>query len=192
MAENPRRRTALADAGLRVLARDGTRGLTHRAVDAEAGLPAGTSSNYFRNRRELLHALAQRILERIGPDPLRVADRAELEADLDLFVDYLRDLVERTTSAPELTLALFELRLEATRDPALAEILQPTLAASYADDVAFHTSRGLPGGALEVALLHYAIDGLLLDRLTTTIDPDLDTDTIVDLLVRRLVGPECR
>ena len=35
------RQAALSDAGLRLVARDGLRGLTHRAVDAEAGVPLG-------------------------------------------------------------------------------------------------------------------------------------------------------
>jgi hypothetical protein len=35
--------------------------------------------------------------------------------------------------------------------------------------------------------LHYAIDGLLLDRLTTPIDPDLSVDQVVEQLVRRLL-----
>jgi DNA-binding transcriptional regulator YbjK len=51
MARNDERRRELADAGLAVLARDGARGLTHRAVDSAAGAPAGTASNYFRTRR---------------------------------------------------------------------------------------------------------------------------------------------
>jgi hypothetical protein len=41
--------------------------------------------------------------------------------------------------------------------------------------------------AFEIALLHYAIDGLLLDRLTTPIDPDLSVDQVVEQLVRRLL-----
>ena len=35
------RRTAILDGALAVLAEQGMRGLTHRAVDAAAGLPAG-------------------------------------------------------------------------------------------------------------------------------------------------------
>ena len=38
------RRAELADAALRVVAREGSRGLTHRAVDEEAGVPTGTAS----------------------------------------------------------------------------------------------------------------------------------------------------
>lgn len=57
---NAARRDRLADAAMLILARDGTRGLTHRAVDAEAGEPPGTTSRYFRTRQALLTAVMER------------------------------------------------------------------------------------------------------------------------------------
>ena len=53
------RRTLIADAALRLIGTAGTRALTHRGVDAEAGLPAGSTSYYCRRRVDLL-ALALR------------------------------------------------------------------------------------------------------------------------------------
>ncbi|WP_349875754.1 TetR family transcriptional regulator [Micromonospora sp. HUAS YX12] len=188
MARNPERRTLLADAGLRVLADAGARGLTHRAVDAEAGVPTGTTSNYFPSRAALLAGLAERIFDRIAPDPAVLADLGRREPSLALMTDYLRDIVARTTREPGLTRALFELRLEAARRPELRAALGGVLRLGYADDVAHHVAAGLPGGAYEVALLHYAVDGLLLDLLTTSIDAGFDTDQVVSDLVSRLVG----
>lgn len=57
------RRTVLADAAIGVLADAGVRGLTHRAVDAAAGLPVGTTSAYLRTRQALLTALVRRLVE---------------------------------------------------------------------------------------------------------------------------------
>ncbi|MEU4633410.1 TetR family transcriptional regulator [Micromonospora chalcea] len=188
MARNPERRTLLADAGLRVLADAGARGLTHRAVDAEAGVPTGTTSNYFPSRAALLAGLAERIFDRIAPDPAVLADLGRRAPSLALMTDYLRDIVARTTREPGLTRALFELRLEAARRPELRSALGGVLRQGYADDVAHHLAAGLPGGAYEVALLHYAVDGLLLDLLTTSIDAGFDTDQVVSDLVSRLVG----
>ncbi|MEV4519854.1 TetR/AcrR family transcriptional regulator [Micromonospora tulbaghiae] len=188
MARNPERRTLLADAGLRVLADAGARGLTHRAVDAEAAVPTGTTSNYFPSRAALLAGLAERIFDRIAPDPDVLADLGRREPSLALMTDYLRDIVARTTREPGLTRALFELRLEAARRPELRAALGGVLRRGYADDVAHHLAAGLPGGAYEVALLHYAVDGLLLDLLTTSIDAGFDTDQVVSDLVSRLVG----
>jgi DNA-binding transcriptional regulator YbjK len=59
----PSRSEVVADAAVTVLARDGLRGLTHRAVDAEAGLPDGSTSNCFRSRTALLEAILTRLEE---------------------------------------------------------------------------------------------------------------------------------
>lgn len=188
MARNPERRALLADAGLRVLAATGARGLTHRAVDAEAGVPTGTASNYFPSRAALLGALGERIFERFAPDQAVLAELGGREPSLALVTDYLWYIVERTTREPDLTRALFELRLEAARRPDFGRALGTVLRQGYADDVAFHVAAGLPGGAFEVALLHYAVDGLLLDLLTTSVDAGFDVDQVVAALVSRLVG----
>lgn len=187
MSRNPDRRRQLVDAGLRVLAVSGARGLTHRAVDTQAAVPVGTASNYFRSRDALLGALGERIMERFAPDPVVLAELDARPASRELFVDYLRYLVERTTREPELTRALVELRLEAVRRPGLAAILGDTLRRGYRDDVAFHAATGLAGGPFEIALLHYALDGLLLDLLTVSIGADADPDEVVAAFVDRLV-----
>ena len=71
MVRNDERRSALADAGIRVLADEGARGLTHRAVDAAAGTPRGTASNYFPSRDELIAALTAVGVEKIVHAALR-------------------------------------------------------------------------------------------------------------------------
>jgi hypothetical protein len=109
-------------------------------------------------------------------------------AILGVFGDYVRDIVARLTTNRDVTLALFELRLEAARHPELAQTMGTWQRESFAGDVAFNTKAGMPGGPREVALFHYAIDGLLFDRLTTPIDPSTPTDTIVDALVERLLS----
>ena len=74
----------VADAALDVVAAQGMKGLTHRAVDAASGSPAGTTSNYFRTRAALVEAAVDRLEERdlelwaadreapppVGPDAL--------------------------------------------------------------------------------------------------------------------------
>jgi DNA-binding transcriptional regulator YbjK len=51
----------LLDAALTVVADKGMKGLTHRAVDAAAQLPEGTTSNYYRNRAALVEAVLDRL-----------------------------------------------------------------------------------------------------------------------------------
>lgn len=187
MAKNEARRSALADAGIAVLAREGSRGLTHRAVDDEAGVPTGTASNYFRSREALIAGLFQRIGERLAPTPDDLAQRAAQTPSPALFADYLRDIVRRLLGEREVTLALFELRLEAARRPELAAALEEWQHAGFEGDVAFNSAAGLPGGRAEIALFHYAIEGLVFDRLTSSIDPGTPTDDVVDALVAGLL-----
>ena len=58
------RRTTLADAALTIVADHGLKGLTHRAVDREASVPPGTTSNYFRTRAALIGAVVDRLEQR--------------------------------------------------------------------------------------------------------------------------------
>ncbi|MFD5214339.1 TetR/AcrR family transcriptional regulator [Microbacterium sp. NPDC058345] len=187
MAKNDARRNALADAGIAVLAREGSRGLTHRAVDAEAGVPTGTTSNYFRSREKLIAGLFERIGARLAPTPDELAARASEPPTRELFADYIRDIVRRLTTHREVTLALYELRLESARRPELAASLGDWQRAGLDGDIAFNQAAGLPGGRQEIALFHYAIEGLVFDRLTSPIDPDTPTDDIVDALVAGLL-----
>lgn len=187
MARNDERRNLLADAGLRVLADEGARGLTHRAVDRAADVPLGTASNYFRSRDALVAGLVERIGERLAPDEDVLTSLAGREPSRELFADYVRYIVRRLTENREVTLALFELRLESRRRPEVAEMLSRWGQSGFEADVAFNTSAGLPGSAREIALLHYAVDGLVLDRLTTPLMPDRSTDEIIDDLVAGLL-----
>ncbi|AYJ47521.1 TetR/AcrR family transcriptional regulator [Rhodococcus sp. P1Y] len=187
MARNPQRRSELADAGIRILAAEGARGLTHRAIDDAAGVPKGTSSNYFRSREDIVAGLIERIGERLAPDPEVHAPLAAQTPSPELFAEYTRDIVARLLGNRDVTLALFELRLEASRRPEIRDALGRWQRSNFRGDVEFNLAAGLPGGSKEIALFHYAIDGLLLDRLTYPIDPDTSTDDIVDSLVAGLL-----
>ncbi|TDE45729.1 hypothetical protein E1295_24090 [Nonomuraea mesophila] len=52
-----------ADAAIDVIAEHGMRALTHRAADARAALPPGSTSSCFRTRHALLDAVLRRMLE---------------------------------------------------------------------------------------------------------------------------------
>ena len=170
-----------------MLAREGSRGLTHRAVDAAAAVPIGTTSNYFRSRDALVAGLVDRIGERLAPSPEDLERRASGTPGRALFADYVRDIVRRLSDDRDVTIALFELRLESSRRPEVAAVLGAWQRAGLDADVAFNAEAGLPGGRREIALFHYAIDGLLLDRLTSPIDPETSTDDIIDDLVAGLL-----
>ncbi|GGQ00066.1 TetR/AcrR family transcriptional regulator [Streptosporangium pseudovulgare] len=57
------RARVVAEAAITLLAERGMRGLTHRAVDEEAGLPPGSTSNLARTRSALLELALERLAE---------------------------------------------------------------------------------------------------------------------------------
>lgn len=187
IATNTERRTQLLDAAISLLADRGARGLTFRAVDDVAGVPVGTASNYFNDRGELIAQVFERITVRLTPDTETLARLGERQPSAELFGDYMRDIVSRLTTERDVTLSLFELRLEASRSPEVASLVRRWQRDGFAADVDFHTDARLPGGRDHVALFHYAIDGLILDRLTEPIDPATPTDHVIDLLVDGLL-----
>lgn len=58
--------------------------------------------------------------------------------------------------------------------------MQNWVSTGFAADVAFNEQADLPGGRSQLALFHYALDGLMLDRLTAPIDPSTSTDQVID------------
>ena len=190
MVRNIDRRNALADAGLGILAEQGARGLTHRAIDQRAGVPVGTASNYFRNRNALIAGLVERIGERLAPTPEFLAAHEGKEPSRELFTEYLTDIAARLLGNREVTIALFELRLESLRRPEVAAMLKEWRCAGFDDDVEFHRAAGLPGDRRDIALFHYAIEGLLFDRLTGPLMPEESTGDIVSEFADRLLPCE--
>ncbi len=177
----------LADAGLAVLARDGARGLTHRAVDREAGVPLGTASNYFRSRDALIAGLVERIGRRLAPSEEFLREREGRTPSRALFTEYLQNIAHRLLGDREVAVALFELRLESIRRPEVAALFGQWRREGFAADVAFNARAGLPGGEREIALFHYAMDGLLWDRLAGPLMPQVGTEEIVEALVDGLL-----
>ncbi|CCF61282.1 putative transcriptional regulator [Nocardia cyriacigeorgica GUH-2] len=57
------RRLLIADAAIELVAAEGIRALTHRAVDSAMALPPGSTSYYFRTKRALLEAMITHITE---------------------------------------------------------------------------------------------------------------------------------
>jgi DNA-binding transcriptional regulator YbjK len=113
------RRAAIADAAIHLVATRGLRGLTHRAVDTEAGLPPGSTSYYLRTRSALLTACVNRMLDRdlAGTTPAPASAGPDLE---ELLVGMVLNLVRQR---PDDLIARYELSLEASRQPELRDAI---------------------------------------------------------------------
>lgn len=101
----------------------GIRALTHARVDARAGLPKGSTSNWFRTRAALLAGLIEHIADAERSDaPIAPTTDTTTEQDV---VDLICSLIE-TASGPQAarTRVRFALSLEAAHD---AELLAPLL-----------------------------------------------------------------
>ncbi|MER7490017.1 TetR family transcriptional regulator [Streptomyces sp. NPDC126497] len=186
---NEQRRAALVDAAIEVLAREGIRGLTFRAVDTEAAVPVGTASNYFGSRDDLLTQAGARVYERLQPDEELVARQRAAGRDRDAYAGLMRELVGRIAAFRTGYLALLELRLEATRRPRLREVLTERVRADVEANVRHHEGSGLPGDALAVKLLHLTLNWLIVEQLTLpdVFGPD-ERERLVTAAVERIVA----
>lgn len=161
---SPRRREILS-AATTVLAQQGNRGLTHRAVDREAGLPEGSCSAYYRSRDALLGALGDFVADRLSADVAALGVRlATCPGDHERAVSEVSRLFSRWLDQPDLLAARLELTVAATRDPQLAERF-----ARWRDDLVamvrvVMSDAGKDGGASAETLIA-ALDGVLLASL---------------------------
>ncbi len=162
---NPERRQALLDASIEVLAREGARGLTFRAVDQEAGVPAGTASNYFPNRDALLVQVGNRYYERLIPSEEAMA-KSRGPQTRESMTELMTEVVERVFHFRTGYLAILELRLEATRRPELQALLTERVRADLDFNIANFRESQLPGDEDAVVLLYLALNWLILERLT--------------------------
>jgi AcrR family transcriptional regulator len=156
--EHASARAAILDAARRLATRDGARGLTLRGVATEAGYAPAALYGYFKNRGELVLALAADELAALsksmrnagsdaaGPNKLADATRAALS--------YLAD-------AEAIAAALAE--LPSNGEPSSARHFNGRLIAAM---IAFADAAGLPSASREnqcdVALLSAMIAGLAL------------------------------
>lgn len=191
MRQNPGRRTALLDAAIEVLAREGSRGLTLRAVDAEAGVPTGTATNYFKNRADMLAQVMGRTRERLTPDAGDLTATLKAETGHALEVTLMRQLLDRMRRDRASYLAMFELRLEGTRRPELQAALNEAFSAELDFNIGFHLDNaeaGLPGDRTGVILLYFAMLGLILDEITAPAVLDhFDLDDLLKTMITRLL-----
>ncbi|GAA4915764.1 TetR/AcrR family transcriptional regulator [Streptomyces coeruleoprunus] len=161
------RRTVLADAAIDVLADGGMRALTHRAVDAAAGLPAGTTSAYFRTREALLTALVKRLVERDQAELAAAAAAAPLPRDPDELAAALTAFCARRLRGEgrRRSLARYACAVESVHRPELREVLTPRENAARDAVRNLIAAHGAADAEERTVTLLACVDGLVFDRL---------------------------
>ena len=186
------RRGRIAAAAARVLATDGLRGLTHRAVDRQAELSSGSTSYYASTRTALLRLVAERLAARTREDvgalfaELAAAGTASDDGVVAL-AEVLARFVRRLAERGDDHRARFALLLdEADRDevrPILEAATPASAEALAAMSDAFRGYGVEVDGAQAVQLLRLA-DALLFSLVTG--GDGLDVEGMVRAQLRAL------
>ncbi|RKT84631.1 DNA-binding transcriptional regulator YbjK [Saccharopolyspora antimicrobica] len=174
-----RRRRAIIDAALRVVAREGVGAVSHRNIAREAGVPPASIAYYFDGIDDLLVAGllegCEGLIEQLDVLRERVNERTDWpRAIAENLAGLLRDHRERT-------LGEYELYLLAARRPALRPAARRWIeaASGYVND-------GRGGDEPVVRSLFAAIDGILMQGLIADEPPTADD---LEPMLRFLVQP---
>jgi DNA-binding transcriptional regulator YbjK len=169
------RRAEVADAAIRALAKEGLRGLTHRSVDDEAGLPQGSTSYYFRTREALVKAVIERFTEVVTHEIPPLPPVSDTDAFAKAAVEVVRTL---TTTGRAHQLACYELTLEANRRPGLRELLVPASTHIRTAVAQRLQEAGVASPESRAHGLVAFLDGLIFDQITAPEERRLSEDEL--------------
>ncbi|WP_055479960.1 TetR family transcriptional regulator [Sphaerimonospora mesophila] len=181
------RRERLLDAAICLLGEGGVRAVTHRAVDAAAGVAAGSTANYFSTRDALFNAVVERFSarERADFDDMAARTFPATPAELGrVLAEFARDSAGRNRT---LTLARYAILVEAAHEPALRAQLAATgsrVNAWFANWLRLAGSRD-PGR--DVHVVGNYISGLVLHQLAVPA-PGFDPAEKITALIESLIG----
>lgn len=188
------RRTALLDAAIEVVAAQGMRGLTHRAVEAHAGLPHGSTTYYFGTRHDLLVALMMHIAERgrAAVDPiahqltLQLADRSQ-PVDLDGIGDAMIAWIDLEG---QMELVRYELQITGARDPETKALMTEACDTFVTICQPIVIALGSTQPAVDAKIVQAAVDGWMLSRLTNASPDDQTIKRGIKLLLGAIANEE--
>jgi DNA-binding transcriptional regulator YbjK len=173
------------DAAIELLGTEGLRALTHGRVDTRAGLPKGSTSNYFRTRAALLEGVVQHMLDieapAVGRAVLAPDSPEELVDELVRFYEFL------TGPSRTMTTARMALLVEASHDAALRAALAQGRAALEQLIVPALVRLGAADPKAATDALAVCFEGLYLHRIGRHADPD--ARSVFELVVRSALAP---
>ncbi|MBF6061403.1 TetR family transcriptional regulator [Nocardia terpenica] len=183
MARGAARREALLDSAIRLLAREGARAVTHRAVAAEAGTTHGTARYYFGTLDQLLDEALQRLAAR-QIEQVRALLSPLPDADVPQRITRLaRYFTEALASDRDAGIARYELFLEVARRPQLRASLDEWGSTQRAAFAAELRGAGATDPEARAADLLTLVNGLALEQLALPTD-DFETTRLRPAIAR--------
>lgn len=182
------RRDEVLDAAIDVLSTAGSRGLTYQAVDKCAAVPAGTTSNYFRNRAALLEGVVAHLVELDLRDWDSFAGTLR-PSSLDEVVEALSGFVRYATAPGRArSTARYTLFLEAVSRPELARPLARGRAALVETGSPWLAELGSTDPEEHCELLTDYLDGVILHQLAFP-DPTFSPERGIHAVLSGIVMP---
>lgn len=178
------RREEVLAAAVHVLGEYGLSGFSHRKVDHRAGLPEGTTSNYFRTRAALIEASVEQLVagdfqvwERAGAPQLSSTEK---------LVDLACGFVEwALTDGRNRSCAQIALLEAAITHPGVSAVLRR--ARSQIENQAIDICASIGIGSIGTVILLDATDALIFRQLSLSeahFDPRVYFETLIEGLAK--------
>ena len=158
------------EAAVELLGTDGLRALTHARVDEQAGLPRGSTSNYFRTRVQLVTGVSDWIIERelAGADDMAATPRSAAE-----LVEILSAGIEALTGPNRtMTAARLTLFMEANHNPQIRAAVSQTRSVMEGSIVAAMARLGATDPHAAALAVMACCEGIILHRIARHDDTD--------------------
>lgn len=173
------------EAAIELLGTEGLRSLTHARVDGRAGLPRGSTSNYFRTRAALLDGVVGWLIDHELADFDPGFDPSTASADN--LIDALCELIVTETGRfRSRTLARYVLFLEGANNDAVRAPLVSSRKRFEQWTEGILTAMGAPSPVPATKALMACAEGLTLHRIT--VDPDAELRPALELTIRGCLG----
>jgi len=192
------RRIQILQATLRIIVREGIRGVRHRAVAKEAGVPLAATTYYFKDLDELIadaftyfaaqvsaknRALETRVFSSLGQvEDSRSKGKEERQALVDTLVDAaVLHVIEQVADHDDRVLE-FAFMEESLRSDALREVMRRVQADHEARFRKFCQLMGTPNPSADARILH----GIFLRmELLALLDPQVFDEHLIRAQIRR-------
>jgi AcrR family transcriptional regulator len=182
------RREVLLDAAISVLGESGVHGLTHRAVDAAAGLFSGSTSNHFRTRDALLDAVVERFVVRERANWEEIATTIAPTTPRELAEAIGAMARDSAGQQRTLTLARYAILVEAATHPPLRAQLTAGGGRVRAWFLTWMRVAGSTDPERDAPIVMNYVAGVVLHQLANP-DPAFDPTEEIATLVTSLIQP---